>query len=58
MRLLFSLQRLPETLLILRRIQHIKMYINLYVKHPLFLSDCNKTCTFSADLRKIPKYQI
>jgi len=34
------------------------MYVDLYVKCPLFLSDFNKTLSFSTDFRKIHKYQI
>jgi hypothetical protein len=34
------------------------MYIELYVKYPLFLSDFNETCIFSADFRKMFKYKI
>ena len=36
----------------------LPMYTGLHVKTPLFLSDFNETWTFSADLRKILKYQI
>ena len=55
----FSLQLLPETFLILRRIQR-DVIINVRrssCKVPLFLSDCNKTWIFSTDFRKILKYQ-
>jgi hypothetical protein len=34
------------------------MYIDLYVKYPLFLSDFNEICTFSKDFRKILKLQF
>ena len=34
------------------------MYIGLHVKQRLFLSDCNKTCIFSTEFRKILKRQI
>ena len=34
-----------------------KMYVGLYIKYPLFLSDLNKTCIYSAVVRKIRKYQ-
>ena len=41
----FSLQLLPETFLILRKIERdlIKTYIVLHVKYPVFLSDFNET---------------
>ena len=35
-----------------------KMYIGLHLKYLLFLSDCNENLIFSADFRKILKYQI
>jgi len=43
--LLFSLQILSETFLILRRTERdmIKMYIGLHVKCPVLLSDFNET---------------
>jgi hypothetical protein len=34
------------------------MYIGRHVKYPLSLSDFKETCNFSADFRKIIKYQI
>ena len=36
----------------------IKMYIGRHVKYPLLLSDFNETLIFSADFRKIFKYQF
>jgi hypothetical protein len=56
----FSLQRLSEKFLIMRRIeQHmIKMYIGLHVECPLFVSDFNETWILTTDFRKILQYQI
>jgi hypothetical protein len=58
----FSLQRLSETFLVLRRIER-DIIINVYracVKYPLFLSDFDYTRTFSTDLRKYSNliYQV
>jgi hypothetical protein len=50
---LFSLQRLSEVLLTLRR-----MYIRLHAKYPLFLSVWSETWIFSTGVRKILKHQI
>jgi hypothetical protein len=36
----------------------IKMYIELDVSVPLFLSDFSETLVFSTDFRKILKYKI
>jgi len=54
----FSLQPLPETFLILRKIQRdIKeVYIRLHVKYPLFMSDFNQAWVSSTDISKILKY--
>jgi hypothetical protein len=56
-----SLQILSETFLIIRKNERdmITIYdIGLHVKLPLFLSDFNETWIFSANFRKIIKYQI
>jgi len=55
-----SLYLLSETYFILRITERDvlkKMYVGLYIKYPLFLSDLNKTCIYSAVVRKIRKYQ-
>jgi len=55
---LLSIQLLPETYLILKRIQD-NVVINdndLRVKHPLFLSHFNETWIFSAGFRKTLKF--
>ena len=36
----------------------LKMYIGLYVKYPLFLSEFNETWIFYTDFRKTYKPQI
>ena len=36
----------------------IKMYIGFNIKYSLVSLDCNKTCIFSTDFRKIFKYQM
>jgi hypothetical protein len=54
----YFLYDLSETFLLLRT---IKQDINVHtssLKHPLFLSDFNRTWIFSTQLRKILKYQI
>jgi len=46
--LLFSLQLLSKTILILRRFRRdiIVYVLGLYVKYPLFLLECNKSPIF------------
>jgi hypothetical protein len=53
--LLFSLQLLSETFLILRRVEQdmIKTYIGRHVKYSWFLSDFNETWIFSTEFCKI-----
>jgi len=55
-----SLQLLPDTFFILRRIQRdIIINVNcLHVKFPLLSSDFNEAWIISTDFRKILKYQI
>ena len=55
----FFLQIFSEAFFVIRKLSEIwqKMYIGLHVKYPLFLSDFSKTLCFSADFRKIFKYQ-
>jgi hypothetical protein len=58
--LLFSLQILSETFVILWRIQRV-VIIKVYrssCKAPLFLSEANENWFFSTDFLKILKYQI
>jgi hypothetical protein len=54
----FSLQLLSETFLIIRRTERdmIKNVSGNHEKHPLFLSDFNKTWIFSTFFREILKY--
>jgi hypothetical protein len=57
----FSLHLLSETFLILGRIERDiikKIYIGLYVKYQVFLSDFNKTWILLTYFRKILKYRI
>ena len=55
-----SLHLLSEKFLIIRRSERdmIKIYIGFHVNLPLFLSDFKETWIFSADFRKVLKYQI
>ena len=60
MRVLIFLQLVSETFVILRRIER-DININVYCstrKVPVFLSDVNEMWIFSADFRKLLKYQI
>ena len=56
----FSLQLLSATFLMLRRTEWdmIKMYIDIHIHCPVFLSYFNETWIFSTDFRNIFKYQI
>jgi hypothetical protein len=56
----FFLQLLSETFLILRTTERdmIKMYIDLHVKYPLFLSDFNDTLIFWKDFRKYSNMKL
>jgi hypothetical protein len=53
----FPLQLLPETFLILSRIERdkIKKYLVVF-KYPLFLSDFNETCVFSTAFEKYSNF--
>jgi len=53
-------QHCSESFLNPRRIERdiIKMYIDLHVKYPLFLSDLNETWTTSIEFRNILTYKI
>jgi hypothetical protein len=54
----FSVQILPESFLILRRIEWnvIKMYINRHVNYPLLKSDFNETRIFPTDFSRNIKF--
>jgi hypothetical protein len=56
----FSLQIVPETFLIPRKIQLdiLNVHKSLHVKYLLFLPDFNETWIFLIDLQKVLKYQI
>jgi len=57
----FSVQLLSKTFLILKRTERDvikKMYIDLHVKYPIFMSDFNETRIFWIYFRRIRKYQI